>query len=444
MLLIATFSSLCFSRTENALLYTAEENPPEEDPQDPFKKFRFTQSFGETFVGKKNPALFCLRWTSPDDQLSKEIDKLGGEVEEDTSTASELIRLKPTSSLLFPQTDEKLPSPSFHLGQAIFATSAGTSVIATAYLRAPGDRKLGIVYCQNRPSMIVYFKLPELPSLPLKSSSKSEPKDAASSADNSAHYASAKDTQEKGKDKLEAEIKCFPLYSSNPCRSPRIWYPPDDSSYFGKSLTPTLVWLSSAKEPHGACSKLHTMRLPKDGDLDTLLTAGESVASSESGKLATGTPEIGVETVVDSVWEPSKPVDEGGFPGLYVNQLPSSPFLLLDQRLHLVCVSNWGCSQTLLAIPLSDGANTRTIHQLSLPESRSCTGVSCDGSSTLVAFGSFLSSPNEVFIGEVNGSQIQSGVRWTKASNIRERGKSCFTSFSCLCEHNLKHVTYLW
>ncbi|KAG8809585.1 hypothetical protein FRC19_005143, partial [Serendipita sp. 401] len=60
----ATFSSLCFSPEENALLYTAEANPPEEDPKDPFKKFKFEQSYGETFIDRRRPTLFWVRWDS--------------------------------------------------------------------------------------------------------------------------------------------------------------------------------------------------------------------------------------------------------------------------------------------------------------------------------------------------------------------------------------------
>ncbi|KIM27092.1 hypothetical protein M408DRAFT_330224 [Serendipita vermifera MAFF 305830] len=403
----ATFSSLCFSPKEDALLYTAEAKAPEEDPKDPFHKFTFREQYGEQFIDRRSPTLFWLRWDPSRANLR--------ENDEDGKPISQLVQVSPT----FPNPPSLLPGshalndpPVFSLGQATFASRSGRSVIATAYLRTAGDRKLGIVYCANRPSMIVRLTFPDTP----------------------LEAASKEDDKEKKKRIEEATVECRSLFSEFPSRSPRVWFPPTESEITtSKFKNPVAIWISSAKEPHGSCARLHMMTLPSDEEL--CATGGWE--STTNGNQSTSQ----VETVIDSVWEPPCPVDEGGFPGLYINQLPPSPFLFLDGVLHATCVSSWGCSQDLLVIrlekdyvepPLSananppasyvHGARKHEVHRLQL-RSRSCTSfVACDGRSKIVAVASTLTEPNEVYVTDIHGSNIK-GASWTKITNIGDRAK---------------------
>jgi len=222
---------------------------------------------------------------------------------------------------------------------------------------------------------------------------------------------------EERKNEEIVSIKCEDLFSEYPSRSPRIWLPPTEGKAPSKS-NPVAIWLSSAVEPHGSCSRLHMVEL--------LAVEGAGQAQ--------------VRTVIDSVWEPPFPVDEGGFPGLYVNQLPANPFLILDGVLHAVCLSNWGSNQDLVAIRLADDyiepplpewivppasyAHGSIKHQVFrlMPGDRTSTSlVACDGRNKMVVVASSLIEPGEVMVAEVKDGNIDN-VEWHHVTHIKERG----------------------
>jgi hypothetical protein len=291
--------------------------------------------------------------------------------------------------------------PVFSLGQATFASSEGRSILATAYLRTAGDRKLGIVYCTNRPSMIVRLTLPDIP---LKKATAEEEKRIG----------------EEKEDEENVSIKCEDLFSEYPSRSPRVWFPPAQGEETSSNSKPVAIWLSSAVEPHGSCSRLHMVELPT----------------------AQGAGAAQVRTIIDSVWEPPSPVDEGGFPGLYVNQLPANPFLVLNGVLHAVCLSNWGSNQDLVVIRLVDdhvppalprwivppasyvhGARKHQVFRV-MPGGRTSTSlVACDGMNKMVVAASSLTEPGEVMVAEVKDGDIRN-VKWHCVTHVEERGKS--------------------
>ena len=134
--------------------------------------------------------------------------------------------------------------PKFSLGQATFASRDGLNVIATAYLRSNGDRKLGIVYCANRPAVIVKFNLPNLPEPSVEDANKND-----------------KDKNDEKKLKEEIEVDAGVISTADPSRSPRVWFPPEDGSSSAGSKHPLAIWLSNAKEPHGSCGRLHLAEL---------------------------------------------------------------------------------------------------------------------------------------------------------------------------------------
>ncbi|KAF5347238.1 hypothetical protein D9756_009923 [Leucocoprinus leucothites] len=119
-------STLTFSPSETALLYTAEANGPQNSPDDPYAKYRYKPSFGEGFGGKKRPHFFLLRWRAPAD--------------------TNPLTLKPTLYEIHPENDDVL------FGQGTFLpTPEETTIYATGYEFTPNGRMLGIKGCFNRP-----------------------------------------------------------------------------------------------------------------------------------------------------------------------------------------------------------------------------------------------------------------------------------------------------
>ncbi|KIM37876.1 hypothetical protein M413DRAFT_448146 [Hebeloma cylindrosporum] len=125
-------SSLSFSPSESAILYTAEAKAPE--TEDIFQRFRFDPDFGEGLSGKKRPAIFLFRW-----DISK-----GGK-----DSSPSLIQLKTREDVRF--------------GQAIFSSSSDKIIYATGYEFTSDGRMLGVKGCFNRPSGIWQLMLSSIP-----------------------------------------------------------------------------------------------------------------------------------------------------------------------------------------------------------------------------------------------------------------------------------------
>lgn len=125
-----TLSSLSFSPSENALLYSAEAHDPATNGSDkdidPYDRLRYTPQLGEGFAGKKRPTLYLFRWGT-----SKE--------DESTTTFTKLTTLSVTPS-----------SVHFILIQAVFASE--DRIFATGYEYTDSGRLLGIKGCFNRPA----------------------------------------------------------------------------------------------------------------------------------------------------------------------------------------------------------------------------------------------------------------------------------------------------
>lgn len=144
-------------------------------------------------------------------------------------------------------------------------------------------------------------------------------------------------------------------------------------------------------------------------------------AETEDGKGG----EYRIETVVGRVWEPSKPVEEGGFPGLYIIQLPANPFLHLNGTLHVLGASSWGSHQVLVAVPLSTGGdNEQKVLRIPGPDGKDSAGlVTCNGDSTIVASFSSMTTPNDLYYTTVDHSSLRQ-PNWQKVTRISDRGRS--------------------
>ncbi|KAL0565918.1 hypothetical protein V5O48_016100 [Marasmius crinis-equi] len=115
-------STLSFSVSDRAVVYVAEEK--NETPKDSPEYFRYSQSFGEGFPGKKRPAIFVFLW-----------DQEGSNPEK-----SAVIRLTTNT-------------PDIFFGQALFSSNSDV-LFATGYEHSLGGRLLGLKGCFNRPSGI--------------------------------------------------------------------------------------------------------------------------------------------------------------------------------------------------------------------------------------------------------------------------------------------------
>jgi hypothetical protein len=174
------------------------------------------------------------------------------------------------------------------------------------------------------------------------------------------------------------------------------------------------------------------MELPTRSELEA--QNGWESASSGDGNDDSKAKSHKVEKVVDSVWEPSTHVDKGGFPGLYIIQLPLNPFLFLDGTLHVVSPSAWGSHQTLVAIPLpirglqniglsGDEAQDHKVLRLLGPDGKDSAGlVTCNGNSTIMASFSSMTAPNELFYATLDRSSIEK-PDWQKVTRIGDRGE---------------------
>ena len=141
-------------------------------------------------------------------------------------------------------------------------------------------------------------------------------------------------------------------------RSPRVTDANSDTPY-------TTVWLENRGPAHASVTSLVSLH-------------------SREGK---------AKVLVDYVQEPKTP---GDFPGLYIDQLPSRPFLSLDadaqESTHVVSHSNWGSHQDILAISLKTG----DVWNMTSSQDYAYVVAGTDGQDGLLAVRSAINSPFEL------------------------------------------------
>ncbi|KAF8591662.1 alpha/beta-hydrolase [Ramaria rubella] len=135
----------------------------------------------------------------------------------------------------------------------------------------------------------------------------------------------------------------------------------------------TIVWLSnSIGGPHASATTLNSLR-----------------SDEEKSRILVG-----------SISEPSSP---GAFPGLYVGDLHSRPFLSLDSDSevvsHLFTTSILGSRQTILAIALSSGE----VCELTPGGDSTWSFFGTDGRNSLLALRSMVNSPHELLETRMEG-----------------------------------------
>ena len=162
------------------------------------------------------------------------------------------------------------------------------------------------------------------------------------------------------------------LFSERPSRSPRALL-----TEVGRKRH--AVWLSFFHEPHGSCASLHV--------------------TDFSSK-----PKTIVRTVV-------KPGGPNEFPGLYLDQLPPTPFVEYKERPFVVTHSAWESRRTVLFIDLEHGNVVDLTPDAG--ELWSWTVLACDGKDQIVASRASPTSPQELVVGRLGEGDNCPHVKWT-------------------------------
>ncbi|GJN94423.1 hypothetical protein Rhopal_007503-T1 [Rhodotorula paludigena] len=297
----ATFGPPVWHPSSAALVYTAEAPTPKPDPvatRPSDNKFRYTPDFGETFTGKREPTLFLLL-------LADSSFQEGLQLGPDEKAAISTHRL----------TSPELAGPVVFGQPAFLPTADKPQLVATGYAPTGDDRKLGIVYCSNRPARIYTL-------------------------DVAAHKAEAgPDADGKAEDDKHVyrAVQAKPLSSPDrSARSPRIV--PTASSESNNSNSTRVLYLSNALGgPHASCAALQ------------LATVSHGSLTLESDR--TLVPVVDVPETKSGSSDP--------FPGLYVDQLPQECFLRSpssgDNALKAVMSSIWRSRRVPLTVDLESG-----------------------------------------------------------------------------------------
>ncbi|KAK4047110.1 hypothetical protein OIO90_006312 [Microbotryomycetes sp. JL221] len=297
----STFGPVSWHPESHAIAYVAEAPKPKKQSDtawpDP-ESFRYVPDYGETFTGKRNPCVFLFAAsTSPFTKRTLESSSANLGSNDDRSRPS-VHRL--TDQDTFSLTD---------FGQPVFLAdeaSGSPVLLATGYSRLGDHRKLGIVYCQNRPAAIHVLR-PKLVSSPGEHREK--------------------DTSEIPKTWKVDDTRAL-TKEDRSARSPRVV--PASPSNIKAEHNIVAVFISNASGgPHGSCASLH-------------------VIENVNGKLEQ-------RILIDVV---QKPKVEDGFPGLYIDQLPNQCFMQVQGRLQLVTSSIWQSRRVALLIGLSGSSST--------------------------------------------------------------------------------------
>ena len=355
-----TFATPSWHPEGHSIVYTAEApSIPTESP--PFaSSFVYKPDMGETFTGKKEPTIFLLLLKDSPYRLGQE-----------SSSANRLSKDSPSIHRL-------TNSETKVFGQPCFLPSLDGStprIVATSFSLLADGRRLGQVYCTNRPVAVNELIL---------SPTATANDDANEGADEEQTW-TAKEIQQ-----------ISPVGRS--ARSPRVLFPAA-----GSNDSYTIVYISNAEGgPHGSCGRLHSL----NGILIDTVSAPKSLDS---------------------------------FPGLYTDQIPASPFLRLDSGVFLVVTSIWRSRKVPLLIHLETGEVTCLASWTEPSADpvfpyfgaeakemmKSYTVLGTDGGKRIVVTRSSLTSPVEVVVAEVSGGE---GIEWkvVKKTKLSARGKLFF------------------
>lgn len=269
------------------------------------------------------------------------------------------------------------------------ALSSGQTL--TRYYRLGDDRKLGVVYCANRPAAIYDFCL-------------------ATGKVGDEH-------DDGGNKNVKWRVSTATIQSDSDtrsARSARVLHPPATSkSKSGPQRLPLVVFLSNpVGGPHSSCASLHAAALPPPGSNDPPKTTVLVPVVEKVAKLA-------------------------AFPGLYVDQLPQQCFLETEEGPAVVMSSIWrsrrvpilvnlrtGKVESLLSWPAPNEDDVVLPYLSKQQELQSIGVLGTDGGSRIVGLRSGPCSPPCVVLGDVN-KRKNGAVEWlvVKSPRLDDKGE---------------------
>ena len=271
-----------------------------------------------------------------------------------------------------------IDSNELTVGQPVFHPTESYRIVYTAWKNSP--RKLGLIYCYQRPANLLSADLTAL----LSSSSSSSPSSSSSTSPSSSPSSS---------------VSPPPPPSSSPPSSP--------PSVEHVNLTPTVY---TARSP----------RWTPNGDAVVFIGSMDRIATHNScfqllHLPMTSSSSPGVNVIVDKVINPGAFPDD--FPGLFCDQLPRYCFLSQDE---LCLTTQWRSAEAVVQVSLRSGSVSRLEKLLDiltssgLPSSSSSSlsiascsvlDVSTDGDIVFTA--SSPSTPQKLGVLNVHSQRLQ-------------------------------------
>lgn len=202
-------------------------------------------------------------------------------------------------------------------------------------------------------------------------------------------------------------------------RSPRVIIPPP-----GASWTPVVIFLSNPEGgPHSSCASLHAVSLKLRNTV----------------------------VLVDSVSSPSKSDD---FVGIYSDQLPQRPFLILDGTPHVVFTSIWRSRRLPLLVSLANGSlkslalwptplDDPVLPYLSEKKKQALKSISVlgtDSASRVVGLRSGLAGPPELVLIDL----LKKSTEWKilRSPKLSEKGSSLSATLPALSAREVADVAH--
>lgn len=254
-------------------------------------------------------------------------------------------------------------------GQPRFSPD-GKHVVYTAWQCEP--RKLGMIYCYQRPCNLYSAPVAEMLTNMENEKNTLDVKEANGDSEAQQKEAGPKDEKNAKFSEVEQK-KGKPETHSCLCPSWRL----ARSARFSPSGN-CLIWLSREEgfDTHGGCFRLTSA--PWDADTGTVITGA-------------------LKTLIDIVRVPDTSSDGGGFPGLWVDNLPDACFTPDGSSVYIT--SAWGSRQSVVKVGVETGLVERVVAATTAARQDSTTGDSNDASASVLAVGKggvyvAASSPN--------------------------------------------------
>ena len=202
----------------------------------------------------------------------------------------------------------------------------------------------------------------------------------------------------EGKDKGSVPERLTP--SDQACRSPRVL------RHAGKS---TLVYLShEVYGPHHSSAKLYALDLDSDTNSDTSTNTNTN-SDTNTNPLPNPLPlplTSKLKLLIDTVWDPDLTRD--AFPGLYLDQLPRLPFLVLDDTPYVLLHSVRTHYGAMYLVSVESGECRRVVesgdgdgHGHGGGDIYSWIVLATDGANTFVCSNSRTNDPHKLFLGTI-------------------------------------------